>query len=41
MPTNGISIPDEDKIKIPYGEAVDEATWIELTNHKGEVEHEQ
>ena len=41
MTTNGISIPDTDKIKVPYGEAFDDATWIELTNHKEEVNHEQ
>lgn len=35
MPTNGLHIPDEDKVKIPEGEEVDEATWIELTNHRG------
>lgn len=36
MTTNGISIPDADKVEIPAGEAADEATWIELTNHKGD-----
>lgn len=36
MPTNGISIPDEDKIEIPKDEKADEATWVELTNHKGD-----
>lgn len=41
MPTNGISIPDKDKVEIPAGEAVDEATWVELTNHRGEDEPDE
>ena len=35
MPTNGISIPDEDKVKVPDGEWADDATWEELTNQRG------
>lgn len=35
MPTNGVSIPDDEKVEIPEGEEVDEATWVELTNHRG------
>lgn len=35
MPTNGVHIPDEDKVEVPAGEEADEATWIELTNHRG------
>lgn len=35
MPTNGISIPDEDKVQLKPGEEADEQTWIELTNHRG------
>lgn len=35
MPTNGVSIPDDEKVTIPAGEEVDEASWIELTNHRG------
>lgn len=36
MTTNGISIPDEDKVMVPEGQEADEATWIELTNQGGE-----
>ncbi len=35
MTTNGISIPDEDKVEIPAGEEMTEEGWIELTNQKG------
>lgn len=35
MTTNGLHIPDDEKVDIPEGEEVDEATWIELTNHRG------
>ena len=36
MATNGISIPDEDKVEVlPGEEAVDE-TWAELTNNVGD-----
>lgn len=35
MPTNGIDIPDKDKVEMPKGEHADEATWVELTNHRG------
>lgn len=35
MPTNGVHIPDSEKVEILEGEEVDEATWIELTNHRG------
>lgn len=38
MPTNGISIPDEDKVEVPEGETATEDTWIELTNGKGDDE---
>lgn len=41
MTTNGLHIPDEDKVVIPDGEAVDEATWVELTNHRGEDDEEE
>lgn len=40
MPTNVVSIPDADKVEIPAGEEVDEATWIELTNHRGNTPEE-
>lgn len=36
MPTNGVSIPDEDKVEVPEDEYADESTWIELTNHRGD-----
>ncbi|WP_255203063.1 hypothetical protein [Adlercreutzia caecimuris] len=36
MTTNGISIPDEDKVEIPEGEEATEAMWIELTNQRGD-----
>lgn len=38
MPTNGISIPDEDKVDIPDGEEATEDMWVELTNQKGDDE---
>lgn len=38
MPTNGISIPDEDKVEIPADEWADEATFVELTNQRGDDE---
>ena len=38
MPTNGISIPDEDKVEIPDGEEATEEMWVELTNQKGDDE---
>lgn len=36
MPTNGISIPDQDKVQVPEGQKATDATWVELTNHKGD-----
>ena len=36
MTTNGLHIPDKDKVEIPAGESADEATWIELTNGRGD-----
>lgn len=41
MPTNGVSIPDKDKVEVPEGQLANEDTWIELTNHKGDDEDEQ
>lgn len=41
MTTNGVSIPDEEKVEIPADEWADEATWIELTNNKGDDDDEQ
>lgn len=41
MTTNGISIPDEDKVEIPADEYANEDTWIELTNQKGDDDDEQ
>lgn len=35
MTTNGLHIPDEDKVAILEGEEADDVTWIELTNHRG------
>ena len=35
MTLEGIDIPDKDKVEIPKGEKADEATWIELTDHRG------
>lgn len=35
MTTNGVSIPDSEKVEIPEGEYVSEEGWIELTNHVG------
>lgn len=40
MPTNGVSIPDNEKVELLPGEKADEATWIELTNHKGDDDDE-
>lgn len=40
MTTNGISIPDEDKIQIPEGETATEEMWIELTNQVGDDEED-
>lgn len=40
MPTNGISIPDEDKVEIPEGEEATEEMWTELTNQKGDDDDE-
>lgn len=40
MPTNGISIPDEDKVVIPEGEEANDETFIELTNQKGDDDNE-
>lgn len=36
MTTNGVSIPDIDKVEIPEDQTAVESTWIELTNHKGD-----
>lgn len=41
MPTNGVSVPDADKIEVPEGEEATEETWIELTNGKGDDEEEE
>lgn len=35
MTTNGVSIPDDEKVPIPEGEYISEDGWIELTNHVG------
>lgn len=35
MTTNGVSIPDEDKVIVPEDEQIPEEGWIELTNHVG------
>ncbi len=40
MTTNGISIPDEDKIEVPHGQYANEDTWTELTNQKGDDDDE-
>lgn len=40
MPTNGVSIPDEDKVDIPEGETATEEMWIELTNQRGDDDEE-
>ena len=40
MPTNGISIPDADKVEIPEGEEATEEMWKELTNQKGDDDDE-
>lgn len=40
MTTNGVSIPDVDKVEIPEDQTAVEATWIELTNHKGDDDDE-
>ncbi len=40
MTTNGISIPDEDKITVPAAEEATEEMWVELTNQKGDAEGE-
>lgn len=40
MTTNGISIPDDDKVAIPEGEEATELTFIELTNNKGDDDDE-
>lgn len=39
MPTNGVSIPDNDKVQVPEGEVFVEEAWVELTNQKGD-DHE-
>ncbi len=41
MPTNGISIPDIDKVILTEGEEANEDTWIELTNCKGNEEDDE
>lgn len=38
MTTNGLHIPDEDKVAIPEGEEATEEMWIELTNQRGDDE---
>lgn len=38
MTTNGLHIPDEDKVVIPQGEEATEEMWIELTNQRGDDE---
>lgn len=40
MTTNGLHIPDTDKIEIPEEDYVTEDTWVELTNHKGDDDDE-
>ena len=40
MTTNGVSIPDNEKVEVPDGQEATEATWIELTNHKGDDDDE-
>lgn len=35
MTTNGLHIPDEDKVEVPEEDHCEE-TWVELTNHRGE-----
>lgn len=41
MTTDGLHIPDEDKVEVPEDEWANEDTWTELTNNKGVDPDEQ